>query len=107
MMCQEAESYKRVSLATDLPDYLKVTKPAADLEVIGRIREIQKTLEGLLVFLESSEHDRFASHVCNARREYWLVCQRAGKWQATPILQEETKHQRRKECQHERTSRAP
>ena len=36
-------------------------------------------LEKLLILLESSEHDRFASHLYQSRKEYRLVCQRAGK----------------------------
>jgi hypothetical protein len=44
-----------------------------------RAEATQQTLERLLVLLESSEQDRFASHLYQSRREYRLVCQRAGK----------------------------
>jgi hypothetical protein len=42
-------------------------------------RATQQTLERLLVLLESSEQDRFASRIYQSRREYRLVCQRSGK----------------------------
>ena len=47
--------------------------------VIEQIRATQQNLEKLLGLLESSEQDRFASHLYRSRQEYRLVCQRAGK----------------------------
>jgi hypothetical protein len=46
---------------------------------IEQLRATQQTVEKLLVLLESSEQDRFASHLYRSRQEYRLVCQRAGK----------------------------
>ena len=50
--------------------------PAA---VIEQIRATQQTLEKLRALLESSEQDRFASHLYGSRREYRSTCERAGK----------------------------
>ena len=36
----------------------------------------RQTLEKLMVLLESSEQDQFASHRYQSRKEYRLVCQR-------------------------------
>ena len=47
--------------------------------VIEQLKAAQQTLEKLLGLLESSEQDRFVSHLYRSRREYRLVCQRAGK----------------------------
>jgi hypothetical protein len=47
--------------------------------VIEQLKETQQTLEKLLALLESGDRDRFATHLCQARREYRLVCDRAGK----------------------------
>jgi hypothetical protein len=47
--------------------------------LIEQLRATQQTLEKLLVLMESSEQDRFASHLYWSRQEYRLVCQRAGK----------------------------
>jgi hypothetical protein len=47
--------------------------------VIEQLRATQHTLEKLLALLEASEQDRFTSHLYHSRREYRLVCQRAGK----------------------------
>ena len=47
--------------------------------VIEQLRATQQTLEKLLGLLESSEQDRFASHLYGSRREYRSTCERAGK----------------------------
>ena len=47
--------------------------------VIEQIRATQQNLEKLLGLLESSEQDRFASHLYRSRREYRSACERAGK----------------------------
>ena len=39
----------------------------------------RQTVEQLLAQLQASEHDKFAAHLSRSRREYRLVCQRAGK----------------------------
>ena len=46
---------------------------------IEKLTEVRQTVEQLLAELQSSEHDRFAAHLYRSRREYRLVCQRAGK----------------------------
>ena len=47
--------------------------------VIEQVKATQQTLEKLLALLESGERDRFGSHLYRSRREYRLVCERAGK----------------------------
>jgi hypothetical protein len=49
--------------------------------VIDQIQETRKTLEKLLVLLQSApvERDRFVSHLYQARREYRRTCETAGK----------------------------
>jgi hypothetical protein len=47
--------------------------------VIEQIRATQQTLKKLLGLLESSEQDRFASHLYRSRREYRSTCERSGK----------------------------
>ena len=46
---------------------------------IAKLADIQQSAGQLLAQLEASEHDAFASHLYRSRREYRLVCQRAGK----------------------------
>ena len=46
---------------------------------IEKLTEVQQTVEQLLAGLQASEHDRFVSHLYRSRREYRLVCERAGK----------------------------
>jgi hypothetical protein len=49
--------------------------------LIAQIQQARETLEKLLALLQSApvERDRFVSHLYQARREYRLVCERAGK----------------------------
>ena len=47
--------------------------------VIAQIKATQQTLERLLALLESSEQDRFASHIYQSRRDYRQACDSAGK----------------------------
>jgi hypothetical protein len=47
--------------------------------LIEQLKDTQRALERLLVLLESAERDRFVSHLYQSRREYRLVCERAGK----------------------------
>jgi hypothetical protein len=44
--------------------------------VIEQLRATQETIEKLLALLESSEQDRFASHLYRSRREYRSTCER-------------------------------
>jgi hypothetical protein len=46
---------------------------------IEKLTQVQETVEQLLVRLQASEHDRFATHLYRSRREYRLACQR-GQW---------------------------
>ena len=46
---------------------------------IAKLTEVQQTVEQLLAQLQASEHDKFAAHLYRSRREYRLVCERAGK----------------------------
>jgi hypothetical protein len=46
---------------------------------VEKLTEVQKTVEQLLDQLQASEHDRFAAHLYQARREYRHACDRAGK----------------------------
>jgi hypothetical protein len=54
--------------------------------VVEQLRETQKTLEKLLALLESSERDRFAEHLYHSRREFRMVCERAGKGGKMPAM---------------------
>jgi hypothetical protein len=47
--------------------------------VIEQLRETREMLDKLLVLLESGEHDEFAAHLYQARREYRHVSERPGK----------------------------
>ena len=47
--------------------------------VVAQIKAAQQTLERLLALLESSEQDRFASHIYHSRRDYPQACDSAGK----------------------------
>ena len=44
-----------------------------------KLTEIQWTVEGLLAQLQASEHDAFAAHLYQSRREYRLACDGSGK----------------------------
>ncbi|HEY5811739.1 MAG TPA: hypothetical protein VIT23_03685 [Terrimicrobiaceae bacterium] len=46
---------------------------------IEKLTEVQRTVEQLLTQLQASEHDRFAAHLYQSRREYRHVCEIAGK----------------------------
>ena len=46
---------------------------------IAKLTEVQRTVEQLLAELQANEHDKFADHLYRSRREYRLVCDRAGK----------------------------
>ena len=46
---------------------------------IEKLTEIQRTVEGLLAQLQASEHDAFAAHLYQSRREYRLACDHSGK----------------------------
>ena len=46
---------------------------------IEKLTEIQRTVEGLLAQLQASEHDAFAAHLYQSRREYRLACDSSGK----------------------------
>ncbi len=46
---------------------------------IEKLTEIQRTVEGLLTQLKASEHDAFAAHLYQSRREYRLACDHSGK----------------------------
>ena len=46
---------------------------------IEKLTEIQRTVEGLIAQLQASEHDAFAAHLYQARREFRSACERAGK----------------------------
>jgi hypothetical protein len=46
---------------------------------IEKLTEIQRTVEHLLAQLQSSEHDAFAAHLYQSRREYRLACDSSGK----------------------------
>ncbi len=46
---------------------------------IEKLTEVQQTVEQLLAQLQASEHDKFAAHLYQSRREYRSACQRAGK----------------------------
>ena len=46
---------------------------------IEKLTEIQRTVEQLLAQLQSSEHDAFAAHLYQSRREYRLACDHSGK----------------------------
>jgi hypothetical protein len=46
---------------------------------IEKLTEIQRTVERLLAQLQASEHDAFAAHLYQSRREYRLACDHSGK----------------------------
>ena len=46
---------------------------------IGRLTEVQRTVEQLLAELQVCEHDKFAAHLYRSRKEYRSACERAGK----------------------------
>jgi hypothetical protein len=46
---------------------------------IEKLTEVQRTVQQLLDQLQASEHDKFAAHLYQSRREYRHVCERAGK----------------------------
>ena len=46
---------------------------------IEKLTEIQQTVEQLLSQLQASEHDKFAAHLYQSRREYRLACDHSGK----------------------------
>jgi hypothetical protein len=43
------------------------------------LKQTRETIDKLLALLQASEHDKFAAHLYQARREYRHVCERAGK----------------------------
>ena len=46
---------------------------------IAKLTEVQQTVEQLLAQLQASEHDAFAAHLYQSRREYRLACDHSGK----------------------------
>ena len=44
-----------------------------------KLTEVQRNVEQLLAQLQSSEHDKFAAHLYQARKQYRLVCERPNK----------------------------
>jgi hypothetical protein len=46
---------------------------------IGKLTEVQRTVEQLLAQLQASEHDKFVAHLYQARKQYRLVCERPNK----------------------------
>ena len=46
---------------------------------IEKLTDVQRTLGQLLAQLEASEHDKFVSHLFQARKQYRLVCERPNK----------------------------
>ena len=46
---------------------------------IEKLTEIQRTVERLLAQLQASEHDAFAAHLYQSRREYRSACDHSGK----------------------------
>jgi hypothetical protein len=48
-------------------------------ETIAKLMDVQRAVEQLLALLKASEHDNFAVHVYQSRREYRSAYQRAGK----------------------------
>jgi hypothetical protein len=46
---------------------------------IEKLAEVQRTVEQLLARLQASEHDKFAAHLYQARREYRHACERPNK----------------------------
>jgi len=46
---------------------------------IEKLTEIQQSAGQLLAELQASEHDKFAAHLYRSRREFRLICERAGK----------------------------
>ncbi len=56
--------------------YYTIMNRAAFIE---KLTEIQRTVEGLLAQLQASEHDAFAAHLYQSRREYRLACDSSGK----------------------------
>ena len=46
---------------------------------IEKLTEIQRTVEQLLIQLKTSEHDAFAAHLYQSRREYRSACDHSGK----------------------------
>jgi hypothetical protein len=46
---------------------------------IEKLTEVQKIVGHLLAHLQASEHDKFAAHLYQSRREYRAACERAGK----------------------------
>jgi len=47
--------------------------------IIEELKETRKTLENLLALLQSGEHERFAAHLYQSRREFRRTCETAGK----------------------------
>jgi hypothetical protein len=45
---------------------------------IGKLSEVQQTVDRLLAQLQASEYDKFAAHLYRSRREYRSICERAG-----------------------------
>ena len=46
---------------------------------IEKLTEVQRTVEQLLTQLQTSEHDAFAAHLYQSRREYRSACDHSGK----------------------------
>jgi hypothetical protein len=46
---------------------------------IEKLTEVQRTVQQLLDQLQASEHDRFAAHLYQARREFRHISERPGK----------------------------
>jgi hypothetical protein len=46
---------------------------------IEKLTEVEHTVEQLLAQLQASEHDKFAAHLYQARREFRHISERPGK----------------------------
>jgi hypothetical protein len=46
---------------------------------IEKLTELHQTVGQLLTRLQASEHDKFVAHLYQARKQYWLVCERPNK----------------------------
>ena len=46
---------------------------------IEKLTEVHRNVQQLLDQLQASEHDKFAAHLSQARKQYRLVCERPNK----------------------------
>ena len=61
------------------PGYRDITRYMNGTTFIGKLTEVQRTVQHLLDQLEASEHEKFAAHLYQTRREYRHVSERASK----------------------------